>query len=195
MAGRKRSRFQRSRGDGAGRRAHGDQRRAGARSVSQRRDQRSRTCSRRRSAIAFGPSGRRHAERRGEESAAARRHRGGHVARRPARSEDRERACDHGGQCPWSGSRKLEPGGPRVRRSEAVRPARGRLHQERGSGGARRGPESGRAGRGRSGSADASARIAAIERASRAAWRRDMAAGGNSGRWLRRGNRIVLFGV
>ena len=26
-------------------------------------------------------------------------------------------------------------------------------------------------------------------------WRRDMAAGGNSGRWLRRGNRIVLYGV
>ena len=101
-----------------------------------------------------------------------------------------------GGQCPRSGSRKLDQEDREFEGAKQFVRLAANCRQERGSGGARRRirerprrRESLRPRRRWRPDCCSRARL------SRSRGVGDMAAGGHSGRWLRRGNRIVLYGV
>ena len=96
--------------------------------------------------------------------------------------------------------RILEPGRPRVRRRQAVRACRSRHRAERDGRGGHDGSDVGRAKRDRAGGRIPRARNAAAGPALRHGAVRSgqypgAYSGGESGRWMRRGNRIILFGV
>ena len=136
----------------------------------------------------IGRGDRRHPQGRGQDRAAGRRRRARHVRRRSARHHDRQRARVHGRQRAWARARRFEPGGPRIRSGQAIRPFRQRGGEERRTDIV--GPRSGRR------RASPPSRLAAQRLApgllrgpgsSRPARRT-----GPSGRWMRRGRNVLV---
>ena len=145
--------------------------------------------------LADRAGGRWRPEGRRQESAAARRRRDRRLLRWSAGRQDRQRPCVGGRQRARARSGSARAGGPRVRRREAVR-ARRRRHREVGRwraaecGSARGGP--GRGGRGRE---EVRAGLARRRHGRGCCHGRGPFGRGKTGRWLRRGNKIVLYGV